>query len=119
MPAKLIKYKDEKIAVVYVRVPGWLKNLISEAAESRKTSVNNWCANILKSAAETGTGLPEPPKSHGPVPSAQDVVRDYLSGEKGKLLEPCGKQAPCERRAAGTHRVGDFEYCNHCRVRIG
>lgn len=101
---------------MYARVPGWLHNLIVEAARSRGMSVNGWAAVVLMSAAEKDAGLPSPPIARAPVPSRADVVRDYLLG--GTTLEPCGRPSPCERASAGTHKVGGLTFCNHCRIRI-
>jgi hypothetical protein len=116
MPAKKIDYSDEQQAVVYVRVPGWLKNLINEAAEDKGMTVNGWAAVVLMSAAEKDAGLPPPPIARAPVPTRADAVRDYLLGET--TLEPCGRRTPCERATAGTHTVGGLEFCNFCRVRV-
>lgn len=117
MPGKIIDYSDDRQAVVYVRVPGWLKNLVSRAAEARGMSVNDWAANVLKAAAETGVGLPAPPFSKAPTPTRQAVVEDWLMGRQ--TVEPCGKPYPCERATAGTHKVGGLEFCSFCRIRVG
>jgi hypothetical protein len=53
MPAEPVDYSDDRQAVVYVRVPGWLHNLIVRVAEGRGLSVNGWAAVVLKVAAVT------------------------------------------------------------------
>lgn len=116
MPARKINYSDEQQAVVYVRVPGWLHNLVDRAAENKKLSTNEWAALVLKVAAERDVGLPPPPIARAPVPSYADVVEGALLGKV--VLEPCGRPSPCERQKAGTHRVGKYEFCNHCRIRV-
>jgi len=116
MPAEPVDYSDDRQAVVYVRVPGWLHNLIVRVAEGRGLSVNGWAAVVLKVAAERDAGLPAPPVARAAVPSRGDVVVGFLLGRT--VLEPCGRVSPCERASVGTHRVGDFEYCNYCRIRI-
>jgi len=116
MPARTVDYSDDKLVVVYVRVPGWLHNLIVSVAGGAGLSVNQWAAAVLKSAAESGVGLPAPPVARVAVPSMEDVVTGRLLGRT--VLEPCGRASPCERATVGTHRVGGFEYCNYCRIRI-
>jgi hypothetical protein len=113
MSAEPVDYSDVQQAVVYVRVPGWLHNLIVRAAEGRGLSVNQWCAGVLLRAAE---GVPAGVEVVS-VPSVADRVEGVAAGRV--VLEPCGRPSPCERMTAGTHRVGGFEYCNHCRVRVG
>jgi hypothetical protein len=117
MPARTINYADDKKAIVYVRVPGWLKNLIKEVAKSRGKTQNDWAATVLKHAAESGAGMPEPIPARVPIPLPEDVLRSYLAGKE--VLEPCGKPYPCEMRQAGTHDVGGYRYCNACRIRVG
>jgi hypothetical protein len=115
MPAEPIDYSDDQQAVVYVRMPGWLHNLIVAAARGEGLSVNGWAVLVLKQAAESGVGLPAPPVAHAAVPTLQDIVEGRLLGRT--VLEPCGKLYPCERHE-GTHEVGGSVFCNHCRIRI-
>lgn len=117
MSAECVDYSDVQQAVVYVRVPGWLHNLIVSAARSRGLSVSAWCGVVLLGAAESGVGLPVPPVAVGPVPSVADLVEGSVLGRR--VLEPCGRPSPCERAVAGTHMVGGMLFCNHCRIRVG
>lgn len=117
MPARLVDYSDSQQAVVYVRVPGWLHNMIVSAARSGGMSVNNWAAVVLLGAAESGVGLPAAPVAVAPVPSVSDLVVGGVLGRT--VLEPCGRPSPCERAEAGTHMVGGLTFCNHCRIRVG
>ncbi len=114
MPASPERYRDTTTAVVYVRVPGWLKNEITEHAREAGLSINAWAANILMRGLEGEIGLPEPPRAEYPVATPQQVIGDYLRGED--TVEPCGKPAPCER--TGTFTVSGFEFCEVCRIRL-
>ena len=108
------KYHPDATAVLYVRLPGWLKNQITEHCNTEGVTVTSWTANVLKRAIEDDLGIPPSPRGRAPIPTAADVLRGYLAGEE--IIEPCGKVAPCER--TGTVSVAGVEYCDHCNVRI-
>ena len=114
MPARPVEYEDTVTAVVYVRVPGWLRNRIVRLATDQGVTINSWAANVLHRAAEEGLGLPEPPPPVTPLPTLDDVVRGYLTD--APLVEPCGAVSPCER--TGTFGVSGVEYCRECRIRV-
>lgn len=111
-----VKSDPESVAVIYVRVPGWLKNAIADQCAKNAISVNRWAANILLRAYEEDHHIPEAPPAQAPLPTVTDVIRGYLTGET--VLEPCGREAPCEREVAGAFRVAGVEYCNFCRIRV-
>lgn len=108
--------KPDINAVLYVQMPGWLKNQIIDQSEAEGQSVSSWVQNVLYLAVQEGQGVPPPPPAQAPLPSVGDVLRGYVTGEQ--IIEPCGRPAPCERMAAGTTRVGDVDYCKHCGIRL-
>ena len=110
----VVKHADGATAVLYIRVPGWLKNEITEHCNTEGVSVTSWAANALKRAVEDDLGIPPSPPARAPLPTSMDVLRGYLSGEE--VLEPCGKPAPCER--TGAIEVAGVSYCDHCNIRI-
>lgn len=105
---RVVKHRDDSWAVIYVRVPGWLKNEITKAAKKKRLSVNAWAANQLLAALKKP--LPEPITP--PLP--QQIVEGRIVGSP--VLEPCGDYAPCQR--TGTFELSGFEYCEVCRIRL-
>lgn len=105
-----IRHRDEAIAVVYTRVPGWLKNEIAKAAKKEKLSVNRFVANHLLEIIQSQKGLQAPV----PIPSPQEELEAALTGLP--LLQPCGEITPCPR--TGEFDVDSFVYCETCRIRI-
>lgn len=116
MPRRTTHYKDDATAVVYVRVPGWLKNDIVQLCKELDVSVNSWSANILYQALLERKNLPTAPEPAGPIPTIQDILRSYLTKEP--VLEPCGREAPCERWSTEPTVVSGVAYCGHCGIRV-
>jgi hypothetical protein len=108
--AKIVKHDDGSTAVVYVRVPGWLKNQIAREAKRKHRSINQWASNILMQAILEGKGLPDPV----PPPTPEEIVEGYVT--KTPPLEPCGVPAPCKR--TGEVEVDGFSYCDPCGIRL-
>ena len=54
MPAELLDYSDDVLAVVYVRVPGWLRNAVKCAAVGAGVSLNSWVSAVLLAPIVTG-----------------------------------------------------------------
>ena len=111
----LVQHGDDVTAVVYVRVPGWLKNRIAKVAESHGLSMNAWAANILLEAVEESRGIPTEP-AFVPMPDLMDLIVGDMSG-KG-ALQPCGVYGKCGRESLGTFEVSGIEYCESCRIRV-
>lgn len=110
----VVKYRKDATAVLYVRMPGWLKNEITEWCEDSGLSVTSWVNNALKHALEQEWDVPEAPPAPVPLPTRADVVRGYLTGEE--ILEPCGRPSPCERTQIID--VSGIGYCDHCNIRV-
>ena len=51
MPQKPLRHKPDANAVVYVRVPGWVKNACLDAATSAGMTLNAWAASVLIEAS--------------------------------------------------------------------
>lgn len=109
--------------VVYVRIPGGLKERIARAAEDEGMSVNAWCAReLLRAAIRHDTPHDTTPHDTPPVNTRHhatpvtivDVIRNTTEGTP--LLAPCGRTWPCpdEKRTelAGT------DYCDTCGVKL-
>lgn len=114
MPLKPRIVGEDSVAHLQTRLPGWLKNRIVGRAEAEGLSVQAWVANVLYLAVDSD--FPPPPPARAPIPTEMDALRAYLTGER--LLEPCGRPAPCERREVPEVTVDSVAYCGHCRVRI-
>lgn len=113
----MVVHDADATAVVYVRVPGSVKNRIVALAGSQGVSVNAWAANVLLRALELGEGLPEAPRGVAPVPDGGAVLRAYVEGER--VLLPCGERGSCEGLGVGRLVVGGVEFCSVCRIRVG
>lgn len=110
----VVKYRPGATAVLYVRMPGWLKNEITEHCAEAGLSTTAWVNNALKHALEADWDVPEAPPAAAPIPTRVDVVRGYLTGEE--VLEPCGRISPCERTQIID--VNGIGYCDHCNIRV-
>lgn len=110
----VVKYRNDATAVLYVRLPGWLKNEITERCNTEGVSVTSWTANVLKHALEEEWALPDAPPAAAPIPTSDDLIRGYVRGET--IIEPCGKPSPCERTAV--IEVAGVGYCDHCNIRV-
>lgn len=111
-----VVHRDDATAVLYVRVPGWLKNRVAILADEEGVSLNSWVANAVNRCVEEGFGLPPAPPARAATPGVREVLDAYFHGDS--LIEPCGRPAPCERAEAGTYEVGGLVFCEFCRIRI-
>lgn len=114
---KSLGYSTSDEVVLYVRIPGSLKNRIVNHVRSLDTSLAHWVAVTLDRAVREGRGLPEPPRSEYPLPSQIDVLRSYLTEEP--LIMPCGRVGSCSGYEGKTSRMGDGSYCDECGIRVG
>ena len=75
-------------------------------------TINEYISVALFVAVRNETGLPVAPVGRA-LPSVDDQLRAYLSGEK--LLMPCG------RVSCGFDSVllGGVEFCGVCGIRVG
>ena len=114
MSRRPVRHSDDARVQVSVRVPGWLKNRVADAAGREGVSINTWCAGLFVRGVEGSEGFPEPPPAQAPVPSPERVLRGFLTGED--VLEPCGRPYPCER--SGVTVVEGLAFCVECRIRV-
>lgn len=115
MPRQPIRARtDDSNYNLVIRIPGWFKNEILEHVDSLGTQVNIWVTSALREALRAQQGLPPAPPAAAPLPTLDEVLRSYVTGEK--LLMPCGKPGPC----AGEDPVelGSFWYCRECSIRV-
>lgn len=113
MTQPIVEHDPDAQAVIYVRVPGWLKNKITAIAAENGMTVNTWAANVLQLATRNNP-IPPPP-ARAPIPDATDTIRAYLTGER--LLSPCGQPWPCRLDTEGTTTVAGLTYCTACGIR--
>jgi hypothetical protein len=111
----ITKYRGDQPAILSVRMSGHLRNDIVAYVAGLDSTINAWAAAILKEAMEAGRGLPPAPPAPQPLPTKEQIIHAYLTEEP--LLEPCGKDYPCDRHA-GTDRLGAMEFCKACRIRV-
>lgn len=111
-----VEARSDAVVQVSVRVPGWLKNRVAAEAAENGLSINRWAAGVLLRAVESGEGFPEAPPAQVPLPSPDQVLRGYLSGED--VVEPCGQASPCERAVVGVDVVDGMSFCRACRIRV-
>lgn len=95
---------------VQVRVPGWLKNRILDAAAADRLSLNKWLLHAIL------TGLNHsvpPPAPLYPIPDLTDQIRAVLLGER--LLGPCGE--PVEQCVGANEPLLGGSFCSYCGIR--
>lgn len=114
MSRKPVRHGDDVRVQVSVRVPGWLKNRVADAAEAEGVSINRFVAGVLLRTVEDREGFPVAPPARVALPSPGDVLRGSLSGES--VLEPCGQPSPCGRREVVV--LEGMGFCDVCRVRV-
>ena len=115
MPAPIVEHQDGSYAVVYVRMPGWLKNQITAAAVESGLSVTAWATNILRQGARGELNLPNPPPASHALPTPADVIAGYAKGER--LLGPCGKSWPCDAAEGPVEELHGVTFCA-CGIRL-
>lgn len=111
-----VTHRDDAEAVLYIRVPGWLKNDLAGLADQQGLSINAWCANQLRLALREQRGLPAPPVPAGPVAGPVEAVRAWLEGET--LLTPCGRTGSCAGTDGEVELVSGVGWCRECGIRL-
>jgi len=96
-----------------LRVPGWLKNELLEAAEGQGLSLSEFVVFAAWQFARECRGVPAAGSAQFRIPGTEDVLRAYFSGEV--LLQPCGR-TDCDRTVV---EVAGMEFCDSCNLRIG
>ncbi len=112
MPKKPQRVDSSAPVAVQVRVPSSVKNRMVDAAEAEGVSLNVWCLNAFVTVLNSGLAATAPV---APVVTAEQVVRDYLNGER--TLGPCGEIWPCP----GADTISDhggYRWCDKCGIRL-
>lgn len=112
MPAHVVRHDPDRPAQLTVRLPGSLKNDVTQAAEAEGMSVNAWVLTALKSILVGGLNAPAP---IAPVVTPELVIKDYLEGKT--TIGPCGKPWPCEGQGAASD-FGGSRWCDACGIRL-
>lgn len=128
MPQKPLRHKPDANAVVYVRVPGWVKNACLDAARSSGMTVNAWAASVLIEASRVASretahdtshhDTPHDTTPHGTphdTPTLVDTISSWIMGSP--LVAPCGKAWPCPA-SERTDEAAGLHYCSECGVRV-
>lgn len=131
MPQKPLRHKPDANAVVYVRVPGWVKNACLDAATSAGMTVNAWAASVLIEASRitshetthdtTLHDTPHDTSHHTPhdtphdTPTLVETLSSWITGSP--LVAPCGKAWPCPA-SERTDEAAGLHYCSECGVRV-
>ena len=111
-----VKHQPDAEAVLYIRVPGWLKNQIMEQADLEGTSINTWCANELRLAIRNSLGLPPPPPAAAPLPTPSDALHAYLTDTP--LTTPCGRTRTCTGLTEPPETLNGLSWCIECGIRL-
>lgn len=106
------KYLD-RLHNLTIRISGEQKNRILDHAESKGISVSQLVEFAVWEFIRLDKGIPNPGPSQFKKPTAEDVLRGYLSGES--VLQPCGKVA-CDQKIV---KFQGLEFCETCNVRVG
>jgi hypothetical protein len=112
-----VTHNPDAEAVLYVRVPGHLKEAIASAADAAGLSLNAWCANILRLGLLEGRGIPLPPRAHAPLPTVDEVVAAYVRGEQ--VVTPCGRVGICSGTTESPEVLHGVGWCRGCGIRLG
>lgn len=110
------RHNPDAEAVLYIRVPGHLKNTIASAADAAGLSITAWCANALRLALLDERGIPRPPRAHAPLPTVETVIAAYARGES--VLTPCGRAGSCPGVEGDREVLHGVEWCGSCGIRL-
>lgn len=113
MPVKPQRSNPDRTTILQIRIPGWLKNQILDAAGPQ--SLNTYVAGILHQAVNKPTEAPLAPSEPRSV-SVTDVIADYLSGRS--TVAPCGRVWPCDGSGTEPVVVNGNEFCAVCNIRL-
>jgi len=116
MPAKPRKSQPDKPAVIVLRVPGHIKNQMIEHAQKQGIPYTNWAVHALINQMNQDTGTPPPPPATAPIPTQLEQLHAYLRGER--LLLPCGREGLSCAGTERSERVGGFDFCPECHIRV-
>ena len=111
------KHNPDAEAVLYIRVPGHLKNQITDTAHTAGLSITAWCANILRLALREQHGLPNPPPATTPLPTPAEALHAYLTQQN--LTTPCGRTGTCTGLTSPPEALHGVLWCTECGIRLG
>ena len=111
-----IQHDHNANAVLYIRVPGHIKNAAAQAAEAEGIPTTTWCANIIRQALQTKQQLPPPPPAHKPLPTPSETLHAYLTGQT--IITPCGKLNSCTGLTDPPDSLAGLNYCHDCGIRL-
>ena len=108
------RHNPDRATHLHLRIPGWLKNALIDAADTAGVSLTEYVATTLYRATHDAPVCLEPPR---PMPTVADTIRDYLAGES--TVAPCGERYPCAGSELPADVVAGYSYCARCSVRLG
>lgn len=111
-----LRHPDDAEAVLYVRIPGWLKNQITDLADTDDVSLATFVGVALRDIARDKRGLPVPPPPAAPMPDAAAMLRAYVEGDH--VLTPCGRKDRCAGMETEPVKIGSVRFCGSCDIRI-
>jgi len=111
-----IRHNPDAEAVLYIRVPGTLKNELTDAADRDGLSITSWCANQLRLALRESRGIPTPPPAPVPLPGPAEALHAYLVDEP--LVLPCGKTGTCAGLTDPPEVLHGLRWCAGCGIRL-
>ncbi|SVB68383.1 uncharacterized protein METZ01_LOCUS221237 [marine metagenome] len=118
--AKPAKYPT-RLYNIGIRITGKEKNRILKAAKKEGISLSSYIKYCIYTEMKRKEGIPELPKSQYALPTLQEQVRAYLTGDR--LAQPCG-EVECALTAEGgleksVVEVGELRFCASCNIRVG
>lgn len=116
MPAKPRKSKPDRPTTIVLRLPGKYKNQLIDYCDGLGIPYTNWAVHALLAQMNAGLGVPPPPPAVAPVPSQVDQLHAYLRGER--LLLPCGREGDSCPGTESPERVGGYDFCPECHIRV-
>jgi hypothetical protein len=110
------KHNPDAEAVLYIRVPGAIKNQVADTAQQHGLSINAWAANIIRLALRQEQGLPAPPPAAAPLPSPAEALHAYLTNTT--LTTPCGRTRTCTGLTDPPEALHGLLWCAECGIRL-
>lgn len=111
-----VTHSPDAEAVLYVRVPGQLKNEITAAADAAGISITSWCANQLRLALRSERGFPPPPPAAAPLPGPAEALHAWVHDTP--LITPCGQTGTCAGLTEPADTLHGVRWCSSCGIRL-
>ena len=114
--AKPAKYPT-RLYNIAIRITGKEKNRILKAAKKEGISLSSYIKYCIYAEMKRKEGIPQLGKSHYALPTVQEQVRAYLTGDR--LAQPCG-EFECDLSLNNSVvEVGELTFCASCNIRVG